>query len=508
MKTAMQSLSPTSTQYETAPSISGASMYETASAGRTSSLSFDTATLQAESPPDLDTLQDVDDEDHEDDTLSRTLSDNSYASALSEHDEFGLVNLHMQVNKPITDSPLLMSSYISHLSQYRCSFWEENVSMLRTEPKSNGTNIFPKFDMLEEGLTSIKMSSRHDLPDEDGGNYSESEANNTLTPKQNHGFDWDKSILETVAEEVVAAGNKEESSNNNGDHLRILTDTTSKTTIIVKFKGAIDIVISPVVLESATRMFESLTPTFATLHPISIVNHLHSTSLDRVESKNTLMKKESLDLQEKFMDNGGAINSSSFVKKAGKKDVNSPASAASDGVLRTFEKSISSFVQASLHLPRVNFMSLQASVVEEMCAFSALDNVRDITCVSLLSLGLQETTFQFCKTSQAKKTVQMYFQKQMLPGKKKKSKYKMSQDFRQNEPFTFESSETQKEEILMTGSLRKVHAQLRRLRNDASILKDAYITAIPNHKSKVFFKYENVPKLTSFRSSTPVGKFP
>ena len=53
-------------------------------------------------------------------------------SAMSEHDDFGLVNLHMQVNKPITDSPLLMSSYISHLSQYRCSYWDETVSILRT----------------------------------------------------------------------------------------------------------------------------------------------------------------------------------------------------------------------------------------------------------------------------------------------------------------------------------------------------------------------------------------
>ena len=90
--------------------------------------------------------------------------------------------------------------------------------------------------------------------------------------------------------------------------------------------------------------------------------------------------------------------------------------------------------------------------------------------------------------------------------KKKSSKLKMIQDYRLNEPFTFESSESQKEEILMTGSLQRAHAQLRRLRNDSSILKDAYITAIPHHKSKVFFKYTNVPKLSSFRSSTPIGK--
>ena len=37
------------------------------------------------------------------------------------------------------------------------------------------------------------------------------------------------------------------------------TDATSKTTIIVKFKGAIDIVITPVVLESAQRMYVLIT---------------------------------------------------------------------------------------------------------------------------------------------------------------------------------------------------------------------------------------------------------
>ena len=50
----------------------------------------------------------------DEDTLSNGTmeSENSFMSAMSEHeDQFGLVNLHMQVNKPITDSPLLMTSY-------------------------------------------------------------------------------------------------------------------------------------------------------------------------------------------------------------------------------------------------------------------------------------------------------------------------------------------------------------------------------------------------------------
>ena len=76
---------------------------------------------------------------------------------------------------------------------------------------------------------------------------------------------------------------------------------TSKTTIIVKFKGSIDVILSPVFLESIQRIFDALTPTFSTQHPVSVVNHLHSGSLDRVESKNTLKKEKSLDLQDKLV---------------------------------------------------------------------------------------------------------------------------------------------------------------------------------------------------------------
>ena len=227
LKTAPLSISsPTSAPYETASSaVSGT--YDTASVGelRTSSLSFDTATLQADSPNTLqnDTLETGDD----DDTLSRTLSENSFMSAMSEHDDYGLVNLHMQVNKPITDSPLLMSSYISHLSQYRCSYWDETVSILRTESMKTNNNLFPKFDMLEEGLSCIKMSTKDDLiPDE------EEEAN--LTPKQTHGFDWDKSINEQFSADDTDANESTQK-----QEFTILTDTTSKTTIIVKFKGSI-----------------------------------------------------------------------------------------------------------------------------------------------------------------------------------------------------------------------------------------------------------------------------
>ena len=151
-------------------------------------------------------------------------------------------NVDFQVNKPITESPLLMSSYISHLSQYRCSNWDETVSVLRSDPVKTNTNIFPKFDMLEEGLSCIKMATKeaslNTLFDE------KDEAN--LTPKQTHVFDWDKSVMEnsTSNDESNESNDHEkpdtkENLNSSDDQQEycVLSDATSKTTIIVKFKG-------------------------------------------------------------------------------------------------------------------------------------------------------------------------------------------------------------------------------------------------------------------------------
>lgn len=48
---------------------------------------------------------------------THSVSSTSFISAVSSQEDMALVNLHMQVNKPIVDSPLLMSSYVNHLSQ-------------------------------------------------------------------------------------------------------------------------------------------------------------------------------------------------------------------------------------------------------------------------------------------------------------------------------------------------------------------------------------------------------
>ena len=136
--------------------------------------------------------------------------------------------------------------------------------------------FFPTFDIVEEGFSSINMVDREDepyAPKETGKKRSGEETSSHYTDPSAPG-------LETV----------------------FFDNNTSKTTIIVKFKGSVDMVLCPMVLESIQRMFEALTPTFQLLHPVSVINHLHSAALDRVEAKNTLKKEKSLDLQEKLVD--------------------------------------------------------------------------------------------------------------------------------------------------------------------------------------------------------------
>jgi hypothetical protein len=53
----------------------------------------------------------------QDSSESQSLSSSSFISALSSQEDITLVNLHMQVNRPIVDSPLLMASYLAHLAQ-------------------------------------------------------------------------------------------------------------------------------------------------------------------------------------------------------------------------------------------------------------------------------------------------------------------------------------------------------------------------------------------------------
>ena len=119
--------------------------------------------------------------------------------------------------------------------------------------------FFPTFDIVEEGFSSINMVDREDepyAPKETGKKRSGEETSSHYTDPSAPG-------LETV----------------------FFDNNTSKTTIIVKFKERVDVVLCPMVLESIQTMFEALTPTFQ-VPQIAKVWPLSSLKVNRLVLRN------------------------------------------------------------------------------------------------------------------------------------------------------------------------------------------------------------------------------
>ncbi|KAK2588447.1 hypothetical protein KPH14_004440 [Odynerus spinipes] len=426
----------------------------------------------------------------QDSSDSHSVSSTSFISAVSSQEDVTLVNLHMQVNKPIVDSPLLMSSYVSHLTQVRCSNWAQ--SSLPSGGDAFTTPIFqrtedgrlvyvggkyvPKLETIAEGFTSLKMITRSD------GSPIAGSSNKTPT----HPYLWDSTSLNQMEGEDNHTTHDEE-------ELLAAHETGSRTTVIVKFKGDVDVMISPMVLESLQRFIETIIPTLAMLHPLTILNHLHNECIEKVKDANILKQDQSLSYWSQVQTSSKRSTAERNVKSNQGDDKSKIA-------LQTnvYEESITTQVQGSIILPKMNLTLLQASVVEEIISFSALENIRDLTCVSLFAMCFDDVTARFYIGKQAREVVQTFHKPAVLPNQKKVNKISKAflpghqtaavvSDLGGGETVYIETSEKQQEEVIVTLNVGKVHSQLRRLRNESSILKDAVITAIPAHYSRVLF---------------------
>ncbi|KAK9299212.1 hypothetical protein QLX08_007719 [Tetragonisca angustula] len=422
---------------------------------------------------------------------SHSVSSTSFISAVSSQEDVTLVNLHMQVNKPIVDSPLLMSSYVSHLTQIRCSNWSQSSIpaggaafttplFQRTEDGRLvyvGGRYVPKFETVTEGFTSLKMITRSD------GSPVANSCNKTPT----HPYLWDSTTINLMERE------EDHTTHNKEELLTVQHENGSRTTVIVKFKGDVDIMLSPMVLESLQRFIDAIIPTLATLHPLTILNHLHHECIGKVEDANILKQDQSLSYWSQVQTSSKRSTAERNIKNGQGDDKRKIA-------LQTnvYEESIMTQIQGSIILPKMNITLLQASVVEEIISFSALENIRDLTCVSLFAICFDDVTARFYIGKQAREVVQTFHKPAVLPNQKKVNKISKAflpghqtaavvADIGSGETVYIETSEKQQEEILVTLNIGKAHSQLRRLRNESSILKDAVITAIPAHYSRVLF---------------------
>lgn len=149
-------------------------------------------TLTRDTKPPLD-------RQYSSDSSDSTMSYESAATEPDESDSFTalpenlLVDLHSQVQKPISESPVLMSCYANHLTQYQCNDWllsspisynKTNLADQSTYSLSSvGQSIqyvhspacMPRFAKIRQGFTTSLMKTKEDFKIDDAKQDNENE---------------------------------------------------------------------------------------------------------------------------------------------------------------------------------------------------------------------------------------------------------------------------------------------------------------------------------------------
>lgn len=342
------------------------------------------------------------------DSESGSMSSTSFISAISSQEDMTLVNLHMQTNKPIVDSPLLMSSYMQNLPQYKCTNWSmcslptgtDAFTVSLFKQADNGTLIYvgqkylPRFEAMGK-LNIIKLVPRKDGPMNQNahGAFSNS-AQHFNTQIKSHPYPqawWD---MEQNAQD------QENTSESRGSSIASTT-SDNKNGVFVKLRGEIDVMLSPLVLESTQKFIESVTPVLANMHPITVINHLRLLCISSVEASNVLKQKQ-------FVLNWlPQLQANNQTNSATEKD--DKCKLATIPQSNVYEETICEQLQATVTVPKVNIVFVQSSVVEDMISFSALDNIQDLTCVSVFGICIENIKAKYVSSRKTLESVQLYY---------------------------------------------------------------------------------------------------
>ncbi|CAH1776489.1 unnamed protein product [Owenia fusiformis] len=399
---------------------------------------------------------------------------------LTEH-EMNMLDLHGQINKPITKSPLLMACYNNHVTQMKCAHWStqsplpqyiyqpmtpgddvDNDSSMPAEfsvqspttSKAQTHNWVPKFMPVRNGFSAGFMVEKKRFLDPPSPSRVLHSPVSDTDPWENPRA---KGLFEGEDQMEVGPAMSYE-------------DQTSKTTAIVKLAGSVDILVSPLLLESLQRYIEAVTPTITKLHPSSIVDKLHFRSSSAVKAQNKL-KEQGV---------GGSTDENDGEKKDEKK---------------LAEETKASQFQLMVTMSKINLCVLQASMVEEVIALSALEHVKDLTCVSLLAVCLDNISCQFLTNHQSERAIEMRQETSPDETYKKFGKLPMGHKRKMAEKAaTAELRETvvekHKEDLVGNLNISKIHFQLRRLTKDCNFTQDVVLTSIPEYRSKVLFTFD------------------
>ncbi|XP_074602504.1 transmembrane protein KIAA1109 homolog tweek isoform X2 [Brevipalpus obovatus] len=480
------------------------------------------------------------DENEED---NRSISSSSFLSAVSSQEENedinAMVDLRNQMEKPIIESPLLMSSYMNYLTKFKSDNYRPHSTAHVALDLRGRRKAIPRFNLSSShGLSLIKLVEKKPM------NHSTSQ-NERLNPKDTPNVREDSFIPGSVFQKIDASTssdsahdgeeNKQDQTSSDPNNRQKLQKEFSKTvdfrseklTILIRFDGEICVRLSPLSLDGLKTLFSGLADTFAAIHPSTVINHLNAKCYGKVSRKNQLKKSRTLEYgQLKHKVWKSTLERENLVKQIGAsknklgdafQDVKSQlknSSGDSTITVNQCEENRKSEFQAFLQISNINFVVLQASLVEEFITFSALDDTKDLTCVSMLSISLSRINFDSYSSSQERRSLhtiisnnirsqptsafaqfaQSDIVSRLLFRKPKK-------EIAEVEPVTIETHELIEEEMVGCGGIENLHVQLTRLKNNCNILNEAILTVVPHSHSKVNFHLEKNPISETLRSN-------
>ncbi|XP_069049556.1 bridge-like lipid transfer protein family member 1 isoform X2 [Lepisosteus oculatus] len=263
----------------------------------------------------------------------------------------------------------------------------------------------------------------------------------------------------------------------------------TRTTAIVEVKGAVDVVLTPLVAEALDRYIEAMVHFASNRHPASILDDLHSKVLNEAYqiSKSTVSDSSTEKHDSRGSKMEGAVPGSTNTGH-GQTDL----SAKQDNVKIKG-------LQANVSIPKVNLCLLQASV-EECSPSNSNKNIIHVSLVALcfdrigtqlrMNRGIVEETANTLEHGRSSVTFEKY-------ASATKMQPQSSGSLRSN------AGIEKGKEIAAKLNVHRIHGQLRGL--DTSDIGTSAITAIPFEKSKVLFNLEEMDEFTFVDETEPQG---
>ncbi|XP_067898633.1 bridge-like lipid transfer protein family member 1 isoform X10 [Heterodontus francisci] len=385
-------------------------------------------------------------------------------------------------SKQLSSQQIVMSCYLNYLTQLQVSNWSVKQPTNKRTSKSSlhrpldldtptseeSSSSFdqlsvPTFKVIKQGLAASALLDR-------GAQLMGSNSSTPYTPLE-------KTTMENTDDAVTEQWSLDQ------------PVSQTRTTAIVEVKGAVDIVLTPLVTEAFDRYFEAMVHFSSIWHPAAIVDDLHAKVLKeaRLNSKSASSELTTA----KHEGRASKIeNGTTGITKLGQTQTNPTAK--QDNVKIKG-------LQANVSIPKVNLCLLQASV-EKSPAFIANKNV---TQVSLVALCFDRISTQILmnrgivedgtNNPDAGKTP-VAFDKYVNASKMQPQS---SGSLRSN------SGAERGKELAAKLNVHRIHGQLRGLSTTDS--GTCSITAIPFEKSKVIFTLEELEDFT-FVDDDELGK--